>query len=773
MLAYLFRESCMKPRSTTLIFCFMSSLCFSQVQQPASLSQRQMENLAAFTKLYGYVKYFHPSDEASSISWDTLAIYGAEKVLRAHDTEELNQTLESIFLPIAPSIAIYPSASRYSPALKAISPQNVDSLKIVAWQHFGVGLGDPWRIYRSRRTNRFKTNEIDTTLETSISQDVDAAPYRGKDFLLRGAVKLEGAGCGSALIQLIVFKSVGLGAISEHSSTQPTEMSDWRECEVTGTIDSSASKLTITCFTNPPGKYWFDDIRLYVKEKDKWALVPIENGDFEVGKKGTTPPGWTVDGECTVSDESAFHGSKAIHVNVPPKELGVALFDKVPRVGEYIQRPIGSGLSCWIPLALYSDDQGTIPHGDWGRVQQLKDEMKSRMPQKLDATYLALRLGDIVNAWNVFQHFYPYFDVVKTDWQMALREGLQSAYRDTTPHDFRMTLRKLIAQLKDGHGNVQLLGDLAELRTLPLRCEWVENQLVVTAVYDKTLTDIQLGDVLTYIDGTPSKQAIEKAEEYISSATPQWKRYRSSREIFFGPSQTVVTLTVQDVLQHERDIHVKRSLTLAEYTNMENALKNPPVRVLPGNIYYLNLDRISISEIDSLSQELAQAKKIICDVRGYPNANTLFISHLLNIRDTSTSWMQVPEFIYPDQEQPVGYRRFGWGLVPLTPHFSARVAFLIDGRAISYADAYMSFIEHYKLAEIVGEATAGTDGDINPFRLPGGYRLVWTGAKAVKHDGSQNHGIGILPTIPVKRTMAGVRAGRDEFLEKAIEVLSK
>jgi hypothetical protein len=30
----------------------------------------------------------------------------------------------------------------------------------------------------------------------------------------------------------------------------------------------------------------------------------------------------------------------------------------------------------------------------------------------------------------------------------------------------------------------------------------------------------------------------------------------------------------------------------------------------------------------------------------------------------------------------------------------------------------MGIIEAYKLAEIVGEPTAGTNGDINPFALP-------------------------------------------------------
>jgi hypothetical protein len=40
---------------------------------------------------------------------------------------------------------------------------------------------------------------------------------------------------------------------------------------------------------------------------------------------------------------------------------------------------------------------------------------------------------------------------------------------------------------------------------------------------------------------------------------------------------------------------------------------------------------------------------------------------------------------------------------------------------------------------------------------------------ALKHDNSQHHGIGILPTVPSSRTLKGVAEGRDEVLEKAIE----
>lgn len=44
--------------------------------------------------------------------------------------------------------------------------------------------------------------------------------------------------------------------------------------------------------------------------------------------------------------------------------------------------------------------------------------------------------------------------------------------------------------------------------------------------------------------------------------------------------------------------------------------------------------------------------------------------------------------------------------------------------------------------------------------------------RVLKHDGSQHHGIGILPTIPASKTLKSVAEGRDEILEKAIAVVS-
>ena len=45
--------------------------------------------------------------------------------------------------------------------------------------------------------------------------------------------------------------------------------------------------------------------------------------------------------------------------------------------------------------------------------------------------------------------------------------------------------------------------------------------------------------------------------------------------------------------------------------------------------------------------------------------------------------------------------------------------------------------------------------------------------KVLKHDGSRHHGVGILPTVPISRTIRGIREGRDELLDRAVAIVSK
>jgi C-terminal processing protease CtpA/Prc len=191
----------------------------------------------------------------------------------------------------------------------------------------------------------------------------------------------------------------------------------------------------------------------------------------------------------------------------------------------------------------------------------------------------------------------------------------------------------------------------------------------------------------------------------------------------------------------------------------------------PG-IFYVDLDRMGDQEWTGVVPRLEKAKGIIFDMRGYPSGPGIqSLAHLSDNATRSARW-NVPAPTLPDRlDAP--FIESGWSVPPQKPYFHAKRAFITDGRAISYAETVMGIVESFKLGEIVGEPTAGTNGNVNPFKLPGGYTISWTGMKVLKHDGSQHHGVGILPTVPVSRTRKGVAEGKDELLLKALEVVKR
>ena len=70
----------MIPKPSFFLF-FFSIFIFSQ-------SKTQINDLKDFAKVYGVIRYFHPSDEASKINWNQFAVYGTEKVLKAEGKEK-------------------------------------------------------------------------------------------------------------------------------------------------------------------------------------------------------------------------------------------------------------------------------------------------------------------------------------------------------------------------------------------------------------------------------------------------------------------------------------------------------------------------------------------------------------------------------------------------------------------------------------------------------------------------------------------------------------
>jgi hypothetical protein len=96
-----------------------------------------------------------------------------------------------------------------------------------------------------------------------------------------------------------------------------------------------------------------------------------------------------------------------------------------------------------------------------------------------------------------------------------------------------------------------------------------------------------------------------------------------------------------------------------------------------------------------------------------------------------------------------------------------------DERALSAAETTAMWYRAAKGVVLIGSRTGGANGYISRFYAPGGIIIPFTGSDVRNPDGKQLQRIGVIPDIEVYPTIAGIRAGRDELLERAINYLEQ
>jgi len=85
----------------------------------------------------------------------------------------------------------------------------------------------------------------------------------------------------------------------------------------------------------------------------------------------------------------------------------------------------------------------------------------------------------------------------------------------------------------------------------------------------------------------------------------------------------------------------------------------------------------------------------------------------------------------------------------------------------------MSFFEAATDVTFIGSPTSGANGDVTFFYIPGDISIRMTGQSVRHADGRQLQRVGILPDIEITSTIEGIRSGKDEVLERAIEYVEK
>ncbi len=652
---------------------------------------------------------------------------------------------------------------------------------------------------------------------SNLMQTLDAKPWRGKRIKVTAAIRVAtGERDERAQMWLRVDRPGGGGAF-DNIGDRPVRKQTWDDYSITAEVADDARTLNLGLMTFSGATAWFDHVRLEVLgDVEKVRTVLDSDHQFDGGStlalKDLTKV--QIENLATLGKVWGFLKYHHPRVTTGQAHWDYELFRVLPAILAAPDRSsANAALLKWIagrgevadpetPARLIDGNLHLRPDLDWIGDEtllgtELSQSLRSIHRHRLSGTqfYVSQHLGvgnpiflhepsypdltlpdagfqllSLYRFWNIIEYWSPYRDMLGEDWDAVLKEFIPKIAPAPNAETYQRELMALIAKAHDSHTN---LWSSLQVRPpvgdgyLPVTVRFIENSAFVTGyqVADKAKAmGLEVGDILTDLDGVRVSKLVETWTPYYAASNDPARLRDIARSLPRGPRGAVdvrvrrgsETLELRAERLPPSSLNVKPSHT--------HDLPGETFRLLSEEVAYLKFSTVKATEAAHYVEMASGTKGLILDIRNYPPEFMVFALGSLLV----TKATEFARFTRGDLSNPGA---FHWthpvSLSPAKPHYSGKVVVLLDETSQSQAE-YTSMAFRAAGAKIVGSTTAGADGNVSDFALPGGLRSMISGIGVFYPDKKPTQRIGIIPDVEIKPTLAGMRAGRDEVLEEAV-----
>ena len=378
------------------------------------------------------------------------------------------------------------------------------------------------------------------------------------------------------------------------------------------------------------------------------------------------------------------------------------------------------------------------------------------------------RLLSLFRYWNIVNYFYPYKYVIGEDWNKVLADMVPK-FMHCSVEEYHLAMLELTARINDSHAGLvtRYTNNYFGLYWAPFTFKIIDSKVVVTGFYNSPLClrdNICVGDVITAVDGKSIADIIAEKSKYIGASNSATKLRNFDYAIFNGQTNFVR-------INYERNgrdsSKVINRYYFAEFQYKWDTIpKEKPWKIIYGNVGYVNMGSLMPKDVDQAMKELNNTNAIIFDVRNYPNGTMYKISKYLN-----KEWKTFVKFTHPYLRRPGVFNdREEYVCGGRNKHYyKGKVVLLFNETTQSHAEFTCMALQTAPNVKCIGSQTAGADGNVTIITFPGGQKSYITGLGVFYPDGRPTQRVGIIPDIEVHPTIAGIRAHRDEVLERAME----
>ena len=401
-----------------------------------------------------------------------------------------------------------------------------------------------------------------------------------------------------------------------------------------------------------------------------------------------------------------------------------------------------------------------------------------------DAGY---RLLGLFRLWNAMKYYFPSIDVIDDCWDEVLLRHIPMMLEGTDRLSYELTLASLASRLHDGphvtfSNRAAMFDNKFGRFAAPVRLTEVEGKLVVIEqiLQNNRPGELMPGDVILEVNGVDIDEIITEKLQYVSYPNKEKAlRYLTLMHMILRQNSTVtpMELTVlRNGTQKTIETQVLNSQTMRQF---QFTFPETAYELLENNIGLINPSRLEDGQLANVMEYFANTNGLIVDLRQRP-AYTLppFPMQLAEflVEETQLFFrLTVPSQSIPSVFTDLirGYAGGFRGMSANPYIYEQNVVLLMNERTISFPESAVMALQNGSNVTVLGSNSMGSNGDIRILPLPGGITMSFSSLGVFTPEGGQTHRIGLSPDVYVRPTIAGIRDGRDELLEAAIEYLSR
>lgn len=667
-------------------------------------------------------------------------------------------------------------------------------------------------------------------IPTNASAMVHAIPaaYGGEWIELKAFLKFQDVKDGPVGLMIRIDGSGGV-LISEDTRKKNIQgTADWQEYSLKVPYPKGAETIYIGALLSGSGQLWMDDFRLLIDGKDVRSLKKIPKIVYKAESDKEFDKGSKIEA-LEVSKENiadlALLGKvwgflKYYHPAVAKGDFNwdYELFRIVPKVVQAnTNQERDEVLVDWInslgsletrnkPEKI-KEDALLIPDLSWITASDLSQELVNQLESvksakrneehyyvgladrvrnpvfKNEQPYAAMtypdagfRLLSLYRYWNIIQYYFPYKHLIEEDWEDVMSEFIPKFIDASNETAYKLAVLELMGRVHDTHANIlgreEALEAFWGANIAPYELTFVENKAVVTGMYATASTadsELQVGDIISRINNKAVEEIVKESLPY-TPASNYSTQLRDIATKLLRTNDTILTL------EYSRSGSLEQA-NLRTYSigglKIPNRFQRADTcfRLLTPEIGYLYLGSIKSEYLPKIFSEIKDTKGLVIDLRCYPSEFVVF-SLGKYLMPESTNFVKFTNGNIVSPGLFTKTKTLGVGQMN-KEYYKGKVVILLNELSQSRAEYTAMAFRVAPKATVIGSTTAGADGNISQFYLPGGINTVISGIGIYYPDGRETQRVGIIPDMEVKPSIEGIRSGKDELLDKAVEVINR